>query len=336
MSENLNSQKSQPIRSKLKITILDDYQNAIKDLKCFKILKGQDVQILHQTEKNPQLLAEKLKNTNILVLTRERTEINEELLSLLPNLKLISQTGKISNHLNLSSCTKHKVAVAEGSGSPVAPAELAWALLMNTVRQIPQAIDGMRKGKWQINIGATIHGQKIGIWGYGKIGQRIAQYGKAFGATVLIWGSEQSREKARNDGFEIADSKEEFFRTADIITLHLRLNELTFGIVKEDDLMAMKENSTLINSARSELIEKGALLKCLKKGRPAFLGLDVYDEEPIYNKNFELFLLPNVVCTPHLGYVEKNGYELYFTKAFENAINYIHGNPTNIANPEVL
>jgi D-3-phosphoglycerate dehydrogenase len=320
----------------MKITILDDYQNAIKDLKCFEILEGQDVQILHQTEKNPQLLAEKLKDTNILVLTRERTEINEELLSLLPDLKLISQTGKISNHLNLSICTRHKVAVAEGSGSPVAPAELTWALLMNTVRQIPQAIEGMKNGKWQTNIGSGIHGKTIGICGYGKIGKRIAQYGKAFGAKILIWGSEQSREKALNDGFEKADSKEMFFQTADIISLHLRLNENTFGIIKERDLMSMKENSTLINTARAELIEEGALLKCLKKGKPAFAGLDVYDEEPIYDRDFELLTLPNVVCTPHLGYVEKNGFELYFSKAFQNVINYINGNPTNIANPEVL
>ncbi len=320
----------------MKITILDDYQNVIKDLKCFEILSGQVVRILHQTEKNPQLLAEKLKDTDILVLTRERTEINEALLSMLPNLKLISQTGKISNHLNLAICTKHKVAVAEGSGSPVAPAELSWALLMNTVRKIPQAIEGMKNGKWQTNIGSTIHGKTIGIWGYGKIGQRIAQYGKVFGAEILIWGSQQSREKALIDGFQKADSKEMFFQTADIISLHLRLNESTFGIVKEDDLMLMKEDSTLINTARAELIEGGALMKCLKKGKPTFLGVDVYDDEPIFNKDYELLTLPNVVCTPHLGYVEKNGYELYFSKAFENVMNYINGNPTNIANPEVL
>lgn len=320
----------------MKITILDDYQSVIKDLKCFEILKGQNVQILHQPEKNPQLLAEKLNDTNILVLTRERTDINEELLSLLPNLKLISQTGKISNHLNLSSCTKHKIAVAEGSGSPVAPAELAWALLMNTVRQIPQAIEGMKNGKWQINIGSSVHGKTLGIWGYGKIGQRVAQYAKVFGAKVLIWGSETSREKAVNDGFEKAETKEFFFKTADIITLHLRLNQKTNEIVRESDLLSMKENSVLINTARSELIEKGKLLKCLTMGKPTLAGIDVYSEEPIYDKNFELLKFPNVVCTPHLGYVEKNGYELYFCKAFENAINFINGIPTNIANPEIL
>ncbi len=281
-------------------------------------------------------MAQKLRDTNVLVLTRERTEVNEALLSLLPNLKLISQTGKISNHLNLADCTKFKVAVAEGIGSPIAPAELTWALLMNTIRQIPQAIEGMKNGKWQINIGSTIHGKTLGIWGYGKIGQKIAQYAKVFGAKVLIWGSEESREKAVADGFEKAETKELFFKTADIITLHLRLNEKTLGVVKESDLLSMKENSVLINTARAELIEKGKLLKCLAIGKPAFVGIDVYDEEPIYDINFEFLKFPNVVCTPHLGYVERKGYELYFGRAFENVINFINGNPTNIANPEVL
>lgn len=320
----------------MKITILDDYQNAVQDLNCFKLLKEQNVQILNYTEKNSALLAEKLFDTSILILIRERTTIDENLLKLLPNLKLISQTGKISNHLNIADCTKYKVAVAEGIGSPIAPAELTWALLMNTVRQIPQAIEEMKNGNWQTNIGSTIHGKTIGIWGYGKIGQKIAQYAKVFGAKVLVWGSETSRKKAESDGFEQAISKEVFFKTADIITLHLRLNEKTFGIVKESDLLMMKKNAILINTARAELIEKGALLKCLKNGRPSFAGIDVYDEEPIYDPNFELLKMNNVVCTPHLGYVEKNGYELYFEKAFENVLNFMKGNPTNIANPEIL
>lgn len=318
------------------ITILDDYQNVISKLKCFSLLNNQDVQIINTTEKDLNRLAQQIKNTDILVLTRERTAVDGTLLSLLPRLKLISQTGKISNHLNLEDCTKYKVAVAEGIGSPIAPAELTWALLLNTVRQIPQAIEGMKNGNWQINIGSTIHGKTLGIWGYGKIGQKIAQYGKVFGAKVLIWGSAASRAMAVADGFEKAESKEMFFKTADIITLHLRLNETTLGIVKESDLLSMKENSTLINTARAELIEKGKLLKCLNMGRPTFAGLDVFEDEPIYDKNFEFLKMPNVVCTPHLGYVEQNGYELYFGKAFENVMNYINGKPTNIANPEVL
>lgn len=320
----------------MKITILDDYQSVIKDLNCFSLLEGQKVQILNYTEKNPILLAEKLTDTTILVLTRERTEVDEKLLSLLPNLKLISQTGKVSNHLNLADCTKFKVLVAEGVGSPIAPAELTWALLMNTVRQIPQSIEGMKKGQWQVTIGSTVYGKTIGIWGYGKIGQKIAQYAKVFGAKVLVWGSETSRQKAIADGFEQANSKETFFMNSDIVTLHLRLNDNTFEIVKERDLMLMKEDSVLINTARAELIENGALLASLNAGRPKYAGLDVYMEEPIYDADFEFLQFPTVVCTPHLGYVERNGYELYFGKAFENVVNFINGNPTNIANPELL
>lgn len=320
----------------MKITILDDYQNIIESLSCFDLLKGQNVQIVHETEKNATILASLIRDSEVLVLTRERTEITDELLSKLPNLKLISQTGKISNHLDLNTCTKYNVAVAEGVGSPIAPAELTWALLMNSVRQIPQSIEGMKNGKWQINIGSAIHGKTIGIWGYGKIGQKIAQYAKAFGAKVLIWGSENSRSKAIEDGFEKAVTKEFFFRNADIITLHLRLNGKTFGIVKESDLLSMKENSVLINTARAELIEKDGLLNVLKSGKNIFAGVDVYEDEPIYDVNYELLKMDNVLCTPHLGYVERNGYEQYFGKAFENVMNYINGNPTNIANPETL
>lgn len=320
----------------MKITILDDYQHIIEKLHCFDLLKGQDVEILHETKKDPGLLASKLADTEILVLTRERTEITEELLSKLPKLKLISQTGKISNHLNLDACTRHQVAVAEGVGSPIAPAELTWALLLNTVRQIPQAVEAMKQGKWQINIGTTVYGKNLGIWGYGKIGQKIAQYARVFGAKVLVWGSQHSREKAVEDGFEKAETKEQFFKNADIITLHLRLTDKTSGIVKEADLLNMKEDSVLINTARAELIEKDALLNVLKSGKNIFVGVDVYENEPVTDTNFELLKMKNIICTPHLGYVEKNGYELYFGKAFENVINYVNGNPLNIANPEIL
>lgn len=318
------------------IAILDDYQNVISTLKCFDMIKDQNVMILHETYKDPEILAEKIKEADILVLTRERTEINEALLSRLPKLKMISQTGKISNHLKLSDCTRLGIAVAEGIGSPVAPAELTWALIMNTIRQIPQAIEAMKQGKWQINIGEAISGKTIGIWGYGKIGKKIAQYAKAFGAEVLVWGSETSRENAVNDGFKKAETKEYFFKNADVITLHLRLNDETSGIVKQTDLELMKPTAAFINTARAELLEKNALVNALKKGAPGFAGVDVYEEEPVYNENFELLKMNNVICTPHLGYVERNGYELYFGKAFENVVQFINGNPVNIANPEVL
>lgn len=317
----------------MKIAILDDYQHVISHLACFQLLAGQDVTILHQTEKEVDKLAAQLAGVEILVLTRERTRINEALLAALPGLKLISQTGKISGHLDLAACTRHKVAVAEGIGSPVAPSELTWILLMNTLRQIPEAIAAMKEGKWQVNMGVTVQGKIIGIWGYGKIGKMIAGYAKAFGAKVLVWGSDASRQNAVNDGFDAAATREDFFRNADVVSLHLRLNEDTKGIVKEADLSLMKTTAVLINTSRAELIEKGALMKSLKNGRPGFAGLDVYEEEPVYDPSFEWLNMPNVVCTPHLGYVEKESYELYFGKAFENVMNFINGHPTNIANP---
>lgn len=322
--------------SKMKIAILDDYQDVISKLKCFEILKEQNVKILHQHEQDPAKLALRISDCEILVLTRERTNITEELLIRMPELRLISQTGKISNHIDLNLCTQYNVSVAEGMGSPMAPAELTWALMMNTVRRIPQAIEGMKNGKWQINIGTSIYGKTLGIWGYGKIGQRIAQYANVFGANVLVWGSESSRRQASEDGFQQAGSKDYFFRNSDIITLHLRLNDQTFGIVKVADLQKMKDHSTLINTARSELIEKDGLLNVLKSGKQIFVGVDVYENEPIYDRNHELLNINNVICTPHLGYVEENTYELYFGKAFENIVNYMNGNPTNIANPETL
>ncbi len=320
----------------MKITILDDYQNAVRQLDCFSLLDGYHVNILNKTYDNPTELAEKIGDSQILVLIRERTKIDDKLLHLLPNLKLISQTGKISNHLNLNACTKHEVAVAEGIGSPIAPAELTWALIMNATRKIPQAVEAMKKGDWQTNIGSTIHGKTIGIWGYGKIGQMIAQYAKVFGANVQVWGSENSRNNAINDGLIANNTKEEFFKTSDIISLHLRLNESTNGIVKLEDLMLMKKNVIIVNTARAELIEKNALNKALKLNNKLYAALDVYETEPMYDVKDELLKNSNVICTPHLGYVEKNSYELYFSKAFENVVNFIEGNPINIVNLEVL
>ena len=320
----------------MKIIIPDDYQNAVMHLDCFKLLKDHQVVIYNETEQDIDKLAAKFSDADALVLIRERTEISEALLSRLPNLKLISQTGKISHHLDLNACTRHKVAVAEGIGSPVAPSELTWALIMNAVRQLPQAIQAMKDGKWQVNIGSTVHGKTIGIWGYGKIGKKVAQYARAFGATVLVWGSENSRNEAVKDGFQAASGKSAFFRNADIITLHLRLNDETTGIVTESDLLDMKKEAIIVNTSRAELIATGALISALKKGHPGFAAVDVYEQEPVYDPDYELLQMPNVICTPHLGYVEQNSYELYFEKAFENVTHYASGKPANIVNPEVL
>ncbi|WP_334127110.1 D-2-hydroxyacid dehydrogenase family protein, partial [Empedobacter brevis] len=263
----------------MNIAILDDYQHAVSQLNCFELLKDFNVKILDKAYQNPKDLAKEIQDAEILILIRERTKIDDELLSLLPNLKLISQTGKISNHLDLAACTKYGVAVAEGIGSPIAPAELTWALIMNATRKIPQAIEAMKKGEWQTNIGSAIHGKTIGIWGYGKIGQKIAQYAKVFGAEVLIWGSENSRQKAIEDGYQAANSREEFFSISDVISLHIRLNEQTKGIVKFEDLKLMKREAVIVNTSRAELIEENALSKALSQNTPTYAALDVYEIE---------------------------------------------------------
>ncbi|WP_333866653.1 D-2-hydroxyacid dehydrogenase family protein [Sphingobacterium sp.] len=320
----------------MRITILDDYQDAVRKLDCFKILDGHDVQILKQSYSDPALLAEKLSDTDALVLIRERTKITEDLLSQLPKLKLISQTGKISNHLDLAVCSRFHVAVAESMGSPIAPAELTWLLIMNALRGLPQALCDMKKGLWQTNIGDCVSGKTIGIWSYGKIGKRIAQFAKAFGAEVIVWGSENSREEAVRDGFLAAASKSDFFHFSDVVTLHLRLVPATRGIVKLEDLRSMKPTALFVNTSRAELVEEGALLTALETGVPGMAAVDVYESEPISDPNYPLLQLPNVLCTPHVGYVEKNGYEQLFRLAFENIVAFFEGAPQHIANPEVL
>lgn len=318
------------------IIIPDDYQNFIRSLSCFQLLNDHEVTIYNDTVKDIPTLVSRFKEADVLVLTRERTAITEELVSQLPKLKLISQTGKISNHLDLQACTNYSIAVAEGVGSPVAPAELTWLLIMNALRQVPQAISAMKEGRWQTNIGSTVNGKLIGIWGYGKIGKLVAGYAKAFGAKVIVWGSENSRAQAVQDGHLAAENKAAFFAQADVVTLHLRLTESTRAIVTATDLGLMKPDAVLVNTSRAELIEEGALLYALQQGRPGFAAVDVYETEPIYDKDYPLLQLPNVICTPHLGYVERDSYELYFRKAFENVVAFANGTPTNLANPEVM
>lgn len=307
----------------LRIAIPDDYQNVIQSLDCFQLLNGHDVTIVHDYLSEPKALATQLNNPEVLVLTRTRTPINEALLRHLPNLKLVSQTGKNAGHIDVAACQKYGVSIVEGRGNPIATAELTWNLIMSGLRQLPQAIEGMKAGKWQINIGHRVYGKRIGIWGYGKIGKRIAQYAKVFGAEVMVWGSLRSRNLAVLHGFLAARSKAEFFSTCDVVSLNLRLQPATSGIVKKSDLLQMKSDALLVNTARAGLIEQGALLAALRAGTPSFAAVDVYDEEPIFEVKHPLLQMPNVICTPHLGYVERAGYELYFSIAFQNVLDFI-------------
>lgn len=305
----------------MKITILDDYQDVVKTLECFELLSTYDVTILNETLSEAELVAN-LKETEVLVLIRERTLITESLLSQLPRLRVISQTGKVSQHIDVNLCERYGVKVLEGHGSPIAPSELCWALLMAASRYIPTYASNLQKNQWQdsgtLGLGRTLQGLKLGIWGYGKIGQRVAQYAKAFEMQVVIWGSQESRNLALEHGFEAAASKQEFFSDADIVSLHLRLNDSTRACVSAEDLNRMKPDSLFLNISRAELVETSALYHELISVPTKRAAIDVFDNEPAYSSNEPLLSLPNVTATPHLGYVEKNSYELYFKTAFEN------------------
>lgn len=321
----------------MRIAIPDDYQDVIRTLDCYKRLAGHEVSVFHDRQPaSLEALAARLANADALVLTRERTRIDAALLERLPNLKLISQTGKVAGHLDLQACTARGIVVTEGRGSPVAPAELAWALILNARRQLVPAIEAFKQGQWQVNLGQAVAGQVLGIWGYGKIGQRLARYAQAFDMPVLVWGSEASRAAAQAHGHRAAASREAFFAEADILSLNLRLSDTTRHAVTFADLSRMKADALLVNISRAELIAPGALLQALEAGRPGFAAVDVFDQEPILATDHPLLTHPRVLSTPHLGYVERNGYELYFGDAFDNLLAFFQGTPKNVANPHAL
>jgi D-3-phosphoglycerate dehydrogenase len=302
----------------MRIVIPDDYQDAVRHLRCFDKLREHEVAIHNDTVKDIDALAERFRDADALVLIRERTSIDDELLARLPKLKLISQTGRGATHIDVDACKRRGIEVAVGTGSPYAPAELTWALVLAAMRRIPQEVAHLRAGGWQHLLGTNLRGRTLGIFGYGKIGTLVAGYGRAFGMNVLVWGREGSQTRARQDGHSVADSREAFFAGSDVLSLHLRLIEETRGIVTAEDLARMKSDALLVNTSRAELIEPGALAAALRAGRPGFAAVDVYEEEPIVNGRHPLLALDNVVATPHLGYVERDSYELYFGQAFDN------------------
>jgi D-3-phosphoglycerate dehydrogenase len=331
----------------MNIVILDDYQDAVRKLRCAAKLDDYSAKVYTNTVKGLGQLAVRLRDADAIVLIRERTHISRQLIEKLPRLKLISQTGKVGKHIDVDACTERGIAVVEGVGSPVAPAELTWALVMAAMRRLPQYISHLKHGAWQqsglkssampanFGLGSVLRGKTLGIWGYGKIGQLIAGYGRAFGMQVMVWGSEASRDRARTDGLLAAESREAFFEQADVLTLHLRLNEQTSGIVTLEDLSRMKPTSLLVNTSRAELVQPDALVAALNRGRPGMAAIDVFESEPIL-QGHALLRLENCICTPHIGYVEQDSYELYFGAAFDNVVNFIRGTPTNLVNPQAL
>ena len=331
----------------MNIVILDDYQDAVRKLACASKLDAYTAKVYTNTVKGIGQLSIRLKDADVIVLIRERTQLSRQLIEKLPKLKMIAQTGRVGSHIDIGACTERGVVVAEGVGSPVAPAELTWALIMASTRRIPQYVAHLKHGAWQqaglksgsmpanFGLGTVLKGKTLGIWSYGKIGQILTGYGRAFGMRVLIWGRDASRENAIADGFEVANSKAEFFAQSDVLSLHLRLNEDTRGIVTLDDLSRMKPTALLVNTSRAELIQPEALIAGLNRGRPGLAAVDVFESEPIL-QGHALLRLENCICTPHIGYVEQDSYEMYFSAAFDNVINFIKGAPTNIVNPGAL
>ncbi|MGB9990614.1 D-2-hydroxyacid dehydrogenase family protein [Pseudoduganella rhizocola] len=324
----------------MKIAILDDYQDAVRQLDCFARLDGHEVKVFTNTIRGMGQLAARLQPFDALVLIRERTAFNRALLSKLPNLKLISQTGKVSGHIDVAAATELGIAIAEGIGSPTAPAELTWALIMAAQRKLVPYAGNLKRGLWQTvsteaqfnTLGTVLSGRTLAIWGYGKIGKLIAGYATAFGMKVLVWGSENSRAAAVADGHTAAASRAALFEEADVLTLHLRLADSTRGIVTADDLARMKPGALFVNTSRAELVAEGALEAALAAGRPGAAALDVFPSEPLA-ENSPLLRMPQVLATPHLGYVEKDSYELYFQYALQNLVDFSNGACTTILNP---
>jgi D-3-phosphoglycerate dehydrogenase len=322
----------------MKISILDDYHDTLKTLECFKKLAGHDVEIWNDHIQDTDVLAARLHDTEALVLFRERTKIQAPLLERLPRLRLISQRS-VYPHIDVMACTRLGIVVSSNlhPGTPsYATAELTWALVLSAVRQIPQQVAALKEGKWQIGVGNTLRGKTLGIFGYGRIGSVVAGYGKAFGMDVLVWAREGSLKRARSDGYAVAPSKEAFFSESDIISLHMRLVEGTRGIVTADDLARMKPTALLVNTSRAPLIEPGALVAALKTGHPGMAAIDVYEEEPVFDTRYPLLAIDNVVCTPHIGYVTRDEYEVQFSDIFDQILAYAAGKPINVVNPKVL
>jgi len=320
----------------MKITILDDYFDTIRTLDCFSKLDGHEVTIWNDHVQKTQALADRLKETEILVLIRERTHIRKELLDQLPKLKFISQRS-VYPHIDVNSCTDNGVLLSSDLHMDMpshSTAELTWGLILCAMRDIPNQMASLRAGNWQTGVGYSLGFKTIGLYGYGRISRAVAEYAKAFRMNVLIWARPDSRKQAEVDGLETAKTKQDFFMRSDILSLHMRLKDATRGIVTAEDLALMKTNALIVNTSRSGLIEDGALVSALKAGRPGMAALDVYEEEPA--RTHPLFEMPNVVCTPHIGYVTKDEYEIQFTDVFNQIEAYLRGEPINVINPKVM
>ena len=322
----------------MKITILDDYFDTIRALPCFRMLEGQEVETWSDHVQDDDALASRLAKTDVLVLIRERTKIRAPLLERLPRLKLISQRS-VFPHIDTEACTRLGIVVSSSQhpGTPCyAAAELTWALVLAALRQIPQQVASLKAGRWQMGVGTTLRGKTLGLYGWGRIAHAVAEYGRAFGMRVLVWASERSRQRARDEGVEVAPGKEAFFEESDVLSLHMRLYPATRGIVTAADLARMKPSALFVNTSRAPLVEPGALAAALRAGRPGMGAVDVFEHEPLLDTSDALLNLPNVIATPHIGYSTREEYEVQFEEIFDQILQWIAGTPINVVNPAVL
>jgi D-3-phosphoglycerate dehydrogenase len=321
----------------MKVAILDDWFDTIRTLPSFSKLAAHDVSVFHDHVEDTDALAERLRDVDVLVLIRERTPIRRELLARLPSLKLISQRS-VYPHIDVDACTEFGVALSTDlhAAPSYATAELAWTLALAASRQIPEQVASLKAGNWQAGVGTTLRGKTLGVLGYGRIGQLVAGYGRAFAMDVLVWGRERSREAATVDGHRVADSQQDLFDRADVLSLHVRLTPETRGLVSGSDLARMKPSALLVNTSRAELIEPGALVAALQAGRPGKAAVDVFESEPVTDPEHPLLALPNVLATPHIGYVTREEWEIHFSVIFDQVLAFDAGTPINLVNPESL
>jgi len=322
----------------MKISVLDDWFDTLRTLPCFSKIAGHDVEVWNDHVEDLDRLAERLAETEVLVLIRERTAIRAPLIERLPRLRLISQRS-VYPHIDIDACTRHGIVVSSDQhpGAPsYAAAELTFGLILAAVRQIPLQMASLRAGRWHAAMGTTLRGKTLGIYGWGRIGQAVAGYGRAFGMNVVIWAREASRAAARQSGWVVADGKESFFAECDVLSLHMRLVPATRGVVGLSDLARMKPDALIVNTSRAGLIEPGALVAALRGGRPGMAAVDVYENEPVTDPSAPLLSMDNVVCTPHIGYVTREEYELQFSDVFDQVVEFAKGTPINVVNPRAL
>jgi D-3-phosphoglycerate dehydrogenase / 2-oxoglutarate reductase len=319
----------------MKVAILDDWFDTLRTLPCFEKLEDHNVTVFTDHVDETDALARRLQGFDALVLIRERTEIRAPLLERLPDLRLISQRS-VYPHIDIDACTRLGVTVCSNlhAGSPsYSTAELTWALVLAAMRQIPQQVASCKRGEWQAGVGHSLIGKTLGLYGYGRIAKVVAGYGAAFAMRVLVWARPESLERARADGLEVAPSREAFFAECDVLSLHMRLVPATRGIVKRADLERMKPSALLVNTSRGALIEPGALVAALRGGRPGMAALDVFDEEPVRDPSHPLLNMDNVLCTPHIGYVTHEEWDLQFADVFDQINAFAAGEPINVVNP---